>query len=230
MPSQAPADPIAPKGTWSEMERWFPKPWALPLLVAAIVLPTFAGFAFGGPQIGVAVGSACAATIVFLAARSRTQGPIAAGEPDLEDPVLVLSAVPIETPAIAGRVAILAESSASGGAGRPTIVLAPARGTTLRRWLSDVERARFDAQRSLALSLGSLAAAGCEAEGRVVDEDPRQAVEDAVAMHGVALVVFVVPPGELEEEVEEIRSRLDRPVHRIDTAEPTGSEPTRAIT
>lgn len=198
------------------MERWFPKPWALPLLVAAILLPTFAAFALGGPQIGVAVGAACAATIVFLAARSRTRGPIAVGELGLEDPALVLSAVPIESPAIANRVAILAESSAAGG-GRPIIVLAPARATTLRRWFSDVEPARFDAQKSLALSLGSLAAAGCKAEGRVVDEDPRQAVEDAVAMYGAALVVFVVPPGEVQEEVEEIRSRLDRPVHRINS-------------
>lgn len=197
------------------MERWFPKPWALPLLVAAILLPTFAGFALGGPQIGVAVGGVCVATIVFLAARSRTRPPI--GTRDRPgDPALVLSAVPIEDPAIANRVALLAESAGSDGEGRPVVVLAPARGTTLRRWLSDVEPARFDAQRSLALSLGSLAAAGCEAEGRVVDEDPRQAVEDAVALHGAALVAFVVPPGDLEDQIEEIRTRLDRPVHRIE--------------
>jgi hypothetical protein len=210
------------------MERWFPKPWALPLIVAAILLPTSAGFALGGPQVGVAVGGACAATIVLLAARARTRGPIPVRDRGLDDPALVLSAVPIDDPATANRVAILAESSAEGRS--PVIVLAPARGSTLRRWLSDVEPARFDAQKSLALSLGTLAAAGCEAEGRVVDEDPRQAIEDAAAVHGAALVAFVARPGQLEEEVEEIRSRLDRPVHRIDVTEPTGTERTRSIT
>lgn len=195
------------------MDRWFAKPWALPLVVAAIVVPTVAGFALAGPSVGVAVGGITIGALVLLAARSRTRDPIAAGERAGDDPVLVLTAVPIDQPATANHVATLAESA--GGSGS-VLVLAPARASTLRRWLSDVEPARFDAQRSLALSLGTLAVAGCEAEGRVVDEDPRQAIEDAAAVHGAALVVFVAPAGELDEAIDDVRARIERPVQRID--------------
>lgn len=201
------------------MERWYPKPWALPLIVAAIVLPTVVAFALAGPSVGVAVGGLSIGAIVLIAARSRTRGPITGPEPAAGDPLLVLTAVPIEEPGTANQVAALAEALPGDGIAR-ILVLAPARASTLRRWLSDVGPARFDAQRSLALSLGTLAAAGCAAEGRVVDEDPVQAIEDAVAVEGAALVTFVVPAGALAAEFAEVRSRLDRPVHRVEVREP----------
>lgn len=198
------------------VDAWFPKSWMLPLLVAGLVLPAFAAFALIGPQLGVAVGALSIAAVIVIAARSTHQGPIEVAAAE-RSPLLTLALAPIEQTSVASRIATLAE--AGGGEDSEdyaVLVLAPATPTTLQRWLSDQGPGRYAAQERLAVSIATLAAAGCHAEGRVVDESPLQAVEDIAAQEGASRVVFVTHPGEDLEVVEQVRRRLDRPVDRID--------------
>lgn len=211
------------------VDRWIAKPWVPPLLVIFLVVPPFVGFALGGPSVGTAVGAASVALIVVVAVRSRPRGAISPHGRDGIETVLAMALVPIADPATANRVATLVE--AAQGAGSPTqtrgdgaavsapgyevLVLAPARPAKVQRWLSDVGPARLDAQRTLALSLATLAASNCRAEGRVVDEDPIQALEDAAAEHGAARVIFIVAGPEFDGAIAEAGERLSRPVHRV---------------
>jgi hypothetical protein len=59
-------------------------------------------------------------------------------------------------------------------------VIAPALNSRLRHWLSDEDAARSSADLRLTASLDSLCAAGFEADGRVGDADPLQAIADAL--------------------------------------------------
>ena len=80
--------------------------------------------------------------------------------------------------------------------------------------------ARLDAQRRLALSIATLAAAGLEARGRVGDADPVQAVEDCLRTFPAQEVVFVTPPGSEDGAVADVRRRLDRPVRALAASRP----------
>jgi hypothetical protein len=94
-------------------------------------------------------------------------------------------------------------------------VIAPARSSRLDRWASDLDPARERAQRTVAVSLGTLAAAGLDAAGSVADGDPVQAVEDELRGFAAREVVLVDGPGIGAGEVEEVRRRLDRPVREL---------------
>ena len=110
-------------------------------------------------------------------------------------------------------VAIASDGEASAGPGPAELrVVAPARSSRLDRWASDLRPARGAAQRAVAVSLGSLAAAGLDAAGRVGDGDPVQAIEDELRGFAAREVVLVDGPGLGAGEVEEVRRRLDRPV------------------
>ena len=91
------------------------------------------------------------------------------------------------------------------------LVLAPAINAPVAHWLSDLRKARFDAQRRLAVSLASLAAAHVDARGQVGDSDPVQAVEDTLRTFPAQEVVFVTA-ADRQSQVEEVRRRLDRRV------------------
>jgi hypothetical protein len=90
--------------------------------------------------------------------------------------------------------------------------------TRVAHWLSDLRKARGDAQRRLAVSLGSLAAAGLDARGQIGDTDPVQAVEDALHTFPAQELVFVTGRDH-DAEVQDVRRRLDRPVRVLDVAE-----------
>ncbi len=99
--------------------------------------------------------------------------------------------------------------------GYSVLVLAPVQSTATQRWLNDEEPGRVAAQERLAVSVASLIAAGCHAEGRVVSQDPAQALEDVAAEHGARRVVFVVGDAKFDDLIEEMTARLDVPVHRV---------------
>jgi len=60
------------------------------------------------------------------------------------------------------------------------LVIAPALNSRLRHWISDEDEARRSASARLAATLEHLRTAGVEAEGRVGDPDPVQAITDAL--------------------------------------------------
>jgi hypothetical protein len=199
------------------------KSWALPLIVLALIVPPIAAFATVGPQLGLAVGALAAGTVVVIAARAGFDHPIDVGSaPAGHFAILVVLAQAVEDPATAAAIAQIVSAGAAATA--PTgdrepevLLLAPALNSPVAHWLSDLSRARFEAQRRLALSLGSLAAAGIGARGQVGDSDPVQAVEDTLRTFPAREVAFVAG-GELRPQIEEVRRRLDRPVRVVESA------------
>jgi hypothetical protein len=202
------------------------KSWALPLIVLALALPIIAAFALAGPGAGLPVGALAAAALLALAARARFDEPIEVGpSPADRYTLLVVITEAIEDPGLAGAVARLASAGAAATGVEPggdpeVLVLAPAVNTTVAHWLSDLRKARFEAQRRLALSLASLAAAGLDARGEVGDTDTLQAIEDTLRSFPAQEVVFATAP-DRSRVVEEVRRRLDRPVRVLDAKAPT---------
>jgi hypothetical protein len=203
------------------------KAWTLPLIVVGVAVPIVAGFMLGGPPAGLAVGGIAAAVIVVVAVKTRFEEPMeVAASPGDRYRLLVVAVVAIEDPGLADSIAQIAEAGArsTGSDGREVLLLAPALNRPVAHWLSDLRGARFDAQRRLALSVGTLAAAGIEAHGEVGDTDPVQAVEDVLRTFPAQEVAFVAGPDHAGE-VEEIRRRLDRPVRALEPAAPTRTGP-----
>ncbi len=186
-----------------------------------MVLPMFAGFIFFGTGVGGALGGVTLVTLIVVAVRSETGGVIEVAEPGegVRGGVLVIAISAIEDPRTASVVASIADPSRSEVGRDALLVIAPARGTMLDRWADDLERARFESQRVLAVSLATLAAAGIEAEGRVGDGDPLRAAEDVLRSYAATEVVVVAAEGQSERQLKELERRLDRPLRRIAPAE-----------
>jgi len=194
----------------------------LPIVVVALVVPIAAAFTFAGPGAGLAVGALVAASILVVAARARFDEPIEVGaSPGGRYMLLVVITQALEDPALAGAVAEIAAAGAkaTGAGDADVMVLAPAVNSRVAHWLSDLRRARYEAQRRLAISLGSLAVAHLDGRGQVGDSDLVQAVEDALRTFPAQEVVFVTAP-DRAREVEEVRRRLDRPVRTLEANVP----------
>jgi hypothetical protein len=193
--------------------------WSLPLLVFALVFPSVAAFTVLGPQFGLAAGALSVGVVLWLAARARYDEEIAvAPSPDDRYRLLVVAARPLDDPGLAERVVEVVDEGIRAmplGTEAELLVLVPARASRLDRWASDVGAARDEAQRSLALSMATLTAAGLDARGSVGDADAVQAIEDELHSFAARELVIVEGPGLGARELEEVRRRLDRPVRDL---------------
>ena len=165
--------------------------WKLPLWVGAIVVFIVGGFLVGGPGFGLGTGALVGAALVWWAVGMRPRGGIGeAPDPLLRRRLLVVVSRPVEDPVT--TAAIAAEAGVDGGRDLAEVmILAPARVSFLDRWASDLEPARREAQKTLVISVASLAKVGVVAEARVGDEDIVQAVEDQVGSFRATEVVLV---------------------------------------
>jgi hypothetical protein len=197
------------------------KAWMLPLIVIAVAVPIVVAFTLAGPGAGLAVGALAATVVLVLAARARFDEPIEVGaSPADRYMLLVVVTGPIDDPKLAGEIAeiVSAGAKATGtgsDADAEVLVLAPALNTRVAHWLSDLRKARFDAQHRLAVSLATLAAAGLDARAQVGDSDPVQAIEDTLRSFPAQEVVFVTSDAEGSRPIDEVRRRLDRPVRAL---------------
>ena len=166
-------------------------PLKLPLLVIAIAVPIAVGTLLGGPGVGVALAGLAGVGLVYWAVQLRPRGEI--GEvPDAQvrRRLLVVVSRPVEDEATTSAIA--AEAGIDGSRDLAEVrVLAPQRIGFLDRWASDLEPAREEAQKTLVISVASLARAGVVAEARVGDEDIVQAVEDQVGSYSATEVILV---------------------------------------
>lgn len=190
-------------------------------MILALVVPPVAGFALGGPALGLALGAFEVAAIIVIAARAKFDGQIEVAGTAERYALLVVALAPVERPEQATRVVEIARAGALAQspeteAEPEVLVLAPATNERLAHWLSDVEEARFDAQRRLALSLGTLAAAGIDARGSVGDPDPVQAVEDTLRTYRARELLVVTGAGPAESAIAELARRLPLEVRRLD--------------
>jgi hypothetical protein len=100
------------------------------------------------------------------------------------------------------------------------LVVSPALNSRLRHWTSDEDAARERAQARLDESLGALAAEGVAAHGEVGDDDPMQAIDDALRTFGAdEIIISTHPPGRsnwLESElIRRARERFDVPITHV---------------
>lgn len=193
--------------------------WMLPVLVVALVVPAFLGFALGGPPAGIAAGAVTVGGLLVWAARMSYDTPIeVTAAPDGRYRVLILSSEPIAAPELVSQIeAISAEGAAAVGADLPPelLVLAPATSSRLDRWADDLDAGRRSAHAVLGVSLGAFAAAGLDAAGRVGDGSPLQAVEDTLHSFAAGEVIVIHGASVGDAQVAELRRRLDRPVREL---------------
>lgn len=189
------------------------KPWA----PALVILPMFAGFAFLGVQGGTAIGALTLAGVIVLAVRQENDGPMEIAEPgdDVPGGILVIVLAAIEEPRVAGVLAAIGDPSREESGDAGLLILAPARISRMDHWTGDLEQARFESQRVLAVSVATLAAAGIGAEGRVGDGDLVVAAEDVLRTYAATEVVVVAAPDEQEKEIATLEQRLTVPLRRI---------------
>jgi hypothetical protein len=115
------------------------------------------------------------------------------------------------------RSMILAKSA---GVREEVLVVTPALNSPLKHWVSDEDDARVAARRRLEESLAKLAAAGVQARGQIGDDDPLQAMEDALRTFGAdEIIISTHPEGRsnwLERRiVENARQRFAVPITHV---------------
>lgn len=104
--------------------------------------------------------------------------------------------------------------------GAEILVVCPALNTRLKHWVSDVDKAVAAAARRLDVSLAALAEIGINANGRVGDADPVQAIQDALQTFPAdEIIISTHPRGRsnwLEKGVvERARDRVDPPITHV---------------
>jgi hypothetical protein len=195
------------------------KPWTLPLIVAAIIVPVVAGFMIGGPPLGLGIGFLVVAGLVLIAARQRPGGPIeTAAATDSRRHLLIVTSREIDDPASVEALSRAARLDA--GDDVDVRVLAPSTAGFLDRWATDVQAAREEAQRKLVITLAALSRAEVDAQAQVGDAAIVQAVEDQLRSFPATEVVLATGPADEDPEgeraAEELGRRLTQPFRRIE--------------
>jgi hypothetical protein len=188
-------------------------------IVAGTVGSIIAAFYLGGPALGMADASLCAGLLVLMAVRLEPRLPIVPpAARDGRAHLLLVASEPLEGGAAIDRVI----EATGGGSGVEVLVLAPHQPRFAERWASDLDRGQQRAQRSLVLTVASLAKAGIDATARVGDEDVVQAVDDQLRNYPATEVVLVDRPADGTAEsaaARQLRSRLRIPfTHLVDMA------------
>src|SRR3954464_125492 len=192
--------------------------WKLPLIVAGICVSIVAAFYVGGPGMGVAEGSIVAGIIVVMAVRHPPLHPIVPPPPsDLREHLLVVVEEPLEDGTAIERIAAASVPFDPTDPEPEARVVAPAHNRFLDRWACAVGPGRERAQRSLVLTLASLARAGVDANARIGDEDIVQTLTDQPRDYPATEGFLLTRPGReaATAAVEELRSRLHAPFHHL---------------
>ncbi len=195
--------------------------WKLPLIVAAIAISIVGAFYLGGPGMGMAEGSIVAGIIVVLAVRNPPLHPIVpAAADDRREHLLVVIDEPLEDGTAVERIAAASAPLYPDEPEPEVRVVAPTHNNFLDRWASDTGPGRDRAQRSLVLSLASLAQAGVAASARIGDEGIVQTVADQLRQYPATEVFLVTGTMTDGAEADELRSRLHAPFHHLRCGRP----------
>jgi uncharacterized membrane protein len=189
------------------------------------------GLLFGAVALAGVLGGAWVALAVFLAlALGVGAGIYMKSEPKVREPavwdrrrtpgdgrkkVLVVANETVAGRALRGEVV-----HRTSGTDADVLVVCPALNSRIRHWTSDEDRAREQAHERLERSLAALAEEGVEARGEVGDDDPMQAIEDALRTFGAdEIIISTHPPGRsnwLEKGViVRARERFDLPITHV---------------
>lgn len=173
------------------------------LIVVGSLIDTWVGLA-------VFVVLTCAAVWLVARRRGRSERHAAqtpAPSPPGEHRVLVLASGEVDGAALSAEL----EEHARGRTLRVHVV-APALIGPLDQWTNDDRAARAEAQERLDRTVAALQAAGMVADGELGDENPVQAVEDAVRTFRPDELVLATPePG----AAEQMRERFAMPLTHV---------------
>ena len=161
-------------------------------LAAVVAVATWLGGAKVGFAVFVALGIGIAVGF-FLRSDPKVREP-AVWERHRADGVHRVLVVANET--VAGST-LRDEIVARAGQGQSEVlVVTPALNSRIRHWTSDEDGARAQAQQRLDASLAALGGAGVNARGQVGDDDPLQAIDDALrAFPADEIILSTHPPG-----------------------------------
>jgi hypothetical protein len=164
------------------------------LVVGALFLAVALGAVFGGAKVALAVFLALAVGVtagLYLKSEPKTREPaIWQRGRDERHRILVVANETVAGTALRHEIV----HRARGGA--EVLVVCPALNSRLRHWTSDEDAARALAQERLDASLAALRSAGIEARGQVGDDDPLQAMDDALRTFGAdEIIISTHPPG-----------------------------------
>ena len=187
--------------------------------VAAFAVIALASL-LGGARVGVPVWIIATVVAAFLYMRSgRGRRPIRTapahvGGPD-EWRILVLANESLASAGLTEEI----ERAAAGRRAR-VLIVCPAHTSAVRHWASDVDGGRARAESRLDESLSLLREAGIDAQGEIGDDDPLQAIEDALRTFGADEIVVATHHDEsatwLERNVvERARERFALPIAHV---------------
>jgi hypothetical protein len=186
------------------------RPFAIPLMIAAICVPIVAAMATAGSfgaGLGMAVGALAVTALIVFAARARPDRRLeVASSRDAGHRVLVVATAEA-TADSAQRIADLA------GSAEDVRLVVPVPSHRLDRWLSAEDKARREAQGLLARSAGALVAAGLPVSGSVGDSDPAQALEDE--LHDFAADEVILLTGNGKDPLAKVEPRIGLPLRRV---------------
>jgi hypothetical protein len=186
------------------------RPFAIPLIIAAIGIAIVAAMALAGTfgaGLGMAVGALAATSLIVFAARSKPQPRLeVASSEDAGHRVLVV-AVAEATPESAQRIADISGSPSD------VRLVVPVPSHRLDRWLSAEDDARHQAEALLARSAGTLVAAGLPVSGSIGDADPAQALEDELRGYPADEVVLLTAGD--KDPLGKVEARIGLPLRRV---------------
>jgi len=146
------------------------------------------------PWAGLAVFIVLTAVVLWWWLRARRveaprqTAPARRGEAD-EHRILVVANETVGGEALREQI----ERRGEGQRSR-VLVVSPALNSPLRHWASDEDPARAEARKRLDASLERLRQSGIEADGKVGDAEPLQAIEDAVRTFGPDEIIISTHP------------------------------------
>jgi uncharacterized membrane protein len=176
----------------------------------------------GGPWVALAVFLALGLGVaagIYMKSEPQVREPAVwdrrRSSPDDRKRVLVVANETVAGRALRGEVV-----HRTSGTDADILVVCPALNSRIRHWTSDEDRAREQAHERLERSLAALSEAGVEARGVVGDDDPMQAIEDALRTFGAdEIIISTHPPGRsnwLEKDViTRARERFDLPITHV---------------
>jgi hypothetical protein len=187
------------------------RPFAIPLIIAAICVAVAAAMSLSGTELGaglgMAVGALAATSLIIFAARAKPEHRLeVAKSGDAGHRVLVV-ALAEATPESAQRIADITGSPSD------VRLVVPVPSHRLDRWLSAEDDARHEAEALLARSAGTLVAAGLPVSGSIGDADPAQALEDE--LRGYAADEVVLLSAGDEDPLSKVEARIGLPLRRV---------------
>jgi hypothetical protein len=188
------------------------------------------GLLFGAVALAGVLGGAWVALGVFLAlGLGIAVGIYMKTEPRVNEPAVwdrrrttsgPKKVLVVANETVAGRALRSEIVHRIAGGEAEVLVVCPALNSRIRHWTSDEDHARELAQERLDRSLAALAEDGVEARGEVGDDDPMQAIDDALRIFGAdEIIISTHPPGRsnwLESElILRARERFDLPITHV---------------